>query len=70
MKQEDRISLQKNLKKGHVICEFLYKKKGSLSEAGYPIFTLEYVCPPGNYKLVSIIYAYQCAILEDLDYAK
>ncbi len=70
MKQEDRISLRKNLKSGHVICEFLYKKMGSSCEHGYPLFSLEYVNPPKNYKLVSVIYAYECVILEDLDYAK
>jgi len=50
------------------VCDYTYVRSG-ISDLGLPTYTMEFVSPPKNYRLVEIDENLRIAILEDLDYA-
>jgi len=50
------------------VCDYTYVQSG-VDDLGLPTYTIEYVSPPENYKLIAIDENLKIAILEDLDYA-
>jgi len=49
------------------VCDYAYTQTG-VNDLGLPVYKIDYVSPPTNYKLVATDENLKIAILEDLDY--
>jgi len=62
--KEDLENLKKEDEK---VIDIQYVESGT-DESGYPVYKIDYINPPTNFKLVKMFEALKVAILQDLDY--